>query len=140
MEKPNYPAKLKGVTPSSLEAVGGTRSPRTPRMRRSLSIGTVKRRIIVVSNRLPVTINKKDGKYTFQESSGGLVSGKQSSNLLFEGLEGVKKKLPFVWVGWPGVEIPLADQEHVTETLRDDYHCVPVFLPQTLADQHYNGT
>lgn len=53
-------------------------------------------RLIVVSNRLPVTIVKdKNGEYTFSMSSGGLVSA----------LSGTKKKMSFTWIGWPGKHV-----------------------------------
>ena len=32
-------------------------------------------KLIVISNRLPVTVEYKNGKYSFEESMGGLVSG-----------------------------------------------------------------
>lgn len=51
-------------------------------------------RLLVVSNRLPVTVNKdqKTGEYNFKMSSGGLVTG----------LSGLKKMMSFTWIGWPG--------------------------------------
>lgn len=50
-------------------------------------------RLIVVSNRLPVTIKKgEDGEWSFSMSSGGLVSA----------LSGCKKQMDFTWIGWPG--------------------------------------
>lgn len=53
-------------------------------------------RLIVVSNRLPVTISKdKNGEYHFSMSSGGLVSA----------LSGTKKKMSFTWIGWPGKHV-----------------------------------
>ena len=56
----------------------------------SLSQG---QRLIVVSNRLPVTIKRgDDGEWTFSMSSGGLVSA----------LSGCKKQMDFTWIGWPG--------------------------------------
>lgn len=51
-------------------------------------------RLLVVSNRLPVTVNKdsKSGEYDFKMSSGGLVAA----------LSGLKKMMSFTWIGWPG--------------------------------------
>ena len=51
-------------------------------------------RLLVVSNRLPVTVNKdqKSGEYNFKMSSGGLVAA----------LSGLKKMMSFTWIGWPG--------------------------------------
>lgn len=52
-------------------------------------------RLLVVSNRLPVTVNKdsKSGEYDFKMSSGGLVAA----------LSGLKKMMSFTWIGWPGM-------------------------------------
>ncbi|WRT63373.1 alpha,alpha-trehalose-phosphate synthase [UDP-forming] 1 [Kwoniella shivajii] len=87
-------------------------------------------RLIVVSNRLPVTISKDDkGEYHFKMSSGGLVSA----------LSGCKKTMSFQWIGWPGKDIPMADREIVNKRLLDEYNCVPVYLSDELADRHYNG-
>lgn len=51
-------------------------------------------RVIVVANRLPVTISKDErGTYQFKVASGGLVSA----------LSSLKKEMPFIWIGWPGM-------------------------------------
>lgn len=87
-------------------------------------------RLLVVANRLPVTISKgADGAYTYKMSSGGLVSA----------LLGVRGKLPFLWFGWLGKDIPEADQSTVATQLMEQHGCIPVFLPQQLAEDHYNG-
>jgi trehalose 6-phosphate synthase/phosphatase len=87
-------------------------------------------RLLVVSNRLPITISKNEkGEFVYKLSSGGLVAG----------LEGVKKKLSFIWIGWTGCEIPEDKREEVSEKLRTEYSCVPVFMSDRLADEHYNG-
>ena len=87
-------------------------------------------RLLVVSNRLPVTIrNTGKGKYDYEVSSGGLNSG----------LSALAKEMKFQWFGWPGIVIPDKDVRDVSETLRQDYDAVPVFLEEDLADKHYNG-
>jgi trehalose 6-phosphate synthase/phosphatase len=52
-------------------------------------------RLILVSNRLPVTVNVEDGVLHLQPSGGGLATG----------LRGAREKRGGVWIGWPG-EIP----------------------------------
>jgi trehalose 6-phosphate synthase len=88
--------------------------------------------LIVVSNRLPVTITKDpsapDG-YRFKMSSGGLVSA----------LSGFKKSLSFTWIGWPGFFIPPADRPKVDKLLMEQYSCQAVYLDDDVADKHYNG-
>jgi len=86
--------------------------------------------LIVVSNRLPITINKDaNGKYHFKMSSGGLVSA----------LSGFKKSLNFTWIGWPGFFIPPKDRPLVDKRLMEEYSCQAVYLDDDVADRHYNG-
>lgn len=88
------------------------------------------RRLLVVSNRLPVTISKNhEGQWDFKMSAGGLVSA----------LAGVKNEFPFVWVGWSGSEVPDADQDSLRTELRAQHECVPVFLSDFDAHLYYNG-
>ncbi|OLL22493.1 Alpha,alpha-trehalose-phosphate synthase [UDP-forming] 1 [Neolecta irregularis DAH-3] len=85
-------------------------------------------RLLVVSNRLPITIKRDPkGSYSFSMSSGGLVAA----------LSGMKRE--FSWIGWPGLEIPEAERQGVVKQLKDEYNTVPVFLDDELADRHYNG-
>ncbi|KAI9099956.1 glycosyltransferase family 20-domain-containing protein [Phlyctochytrium arcticum] len=88
-----------------------------------------KSRLIVVSNRLPVTITKKDEGWNFAMSSGGLVSA----------LSGLKKEMKFTWIGWPGLDVPKEQQEDMKQQLIDQHSCLPVFVSDELADMHYNG-
>lgn len=86
--------------------------------------------LVVVSNRLPVTISKDaNGDYHFKMSSGGLVSA----------LSGCKKSLSFTWIGWPGFFIPPKDRPLVDKRLKDEYSCQAVYLADDVADKHYNG-
>ncbi|RIB12039.1 glycosyltransferase family 20 protein [Gigaspora rosea] len=85
-------------------------------------------RLIVVSNRLPVTITKTEKGYNFKMSSGGLVSA----------LSGVKRRMTFTWIGWPGINVPEEERSQVMDQL-EEYSCVPVFVDDDLADRHYNG-
>lgn len=87
--------------------------------------------IIVVSNRLPVTINKNQetGKYEYKMSSGGLVTA----------LQGLKKTSTFQWYGWPGLEIPDDEKDVVRKDLLEKFNAIPIFLSDEIADLHYNG-
>lgn len=86
--------------------------------------------LIVVSNRLPITINKDAaGEYHFKMSSGGLVSA----------LSGCKKSMSFTWIGWPGFFIPPKDRPIVDRRLMEEYSCQAVYLDDDVADRHYNG-
>ncbi|KAG9104978.1 Trehalose-6-P synthase/phosphatase complex synthase subunit [Ceratobasidium sp. 370] len=87
-------------------------------------------RLIVVSNRLPITISRDaKGEYHFKMSSGGLVSA----------LSGCKKSMSFIWIGWTGLFIPPKDRALVDKRLMQEYSCQAVYLDDDLADRHYNG-
>jgi trehalose 6-phosphate synthase len=87
-------------------------------------------RLLLVSNRLPITIKRSDeGKYDMSMSSGGLVSG----------LSGLSKTTTFQWYGWPGLEVPEDEIKTLNKQLKDEYNAVPVMLDDELADRHYNG-
>ena len=87
-------------------------------------------RLLLVSNRLPITIKRSDeGNYSFSMSSGGLVTG----------LSGLSKTTTFEWYGWPGLEVPDAEAGPMIQRLKDEYKAHPVFVDDELADRHYNG-
>ncbi|KAJ4338230.1 Trehalose-6-P synthase/phosphatase complex synthase subunit [Ascochyta clinopodiicola] len=87
-------------------------------------------RLLLVSNRLPITIKRADeGKYEMSMSSGGLVSG----------LSGLSKTTTFQWYGWPGLEVPENEVTGLKDQLKSEYNAVPIMLDDELADRHYNG-
>ncbi|KAJ3342798.1 Trehalose-6-P synthase/phosphatase complex synthase subunit [Gonapodya sp. JEL0774] len=96
---------------------------------------TTPQRLLVVSNRLPVTITSTpEGSWKYKMSSGGLVSA----------LEGVRSKSPqlrdqMLWIGWPGADFSPAEQAIVRGALMVEYNCLPIFIPDAIADLHYNG-
>ncbi|CUM45889.1 Alpha,alpha-trehalose-phosphate synthase UDP-forming [Debaryomyces fabryi] len=90
----------------------------------------IKGKVLVVSNRLPVTIKRSpNGTYDYSMSSGGLVTA----------LQGLKKSTEFQWLGWPGLEIPDDEQKKVNKDLMDKFNCTAIFLSDSIADLHYNG-
>jgi hypothetical protein len=87
-------------------------------------------RLLLVSNRLPITIKRsEDGKYEFSMSSGGLVSG----------LSGLSKSTTFQWYGWPGLEVPEDEIATLKKQLKEEHNAIPIMLDDELADRHYNG-
>lgn len=87
-------------------------------------------RLLLVSNRLPITIKRDDdGQYSFSMSSGGLVTG----------LSGLSKTTTFQWYGWPGLEVSEAEAGAMVKRLKEEHGAVPVFIDDELADMHYNG-
>ncbi|KAJ9650356.1 hypothetical protein H2198_010339 [Neophaeococcomyces mojaviensis] len=87
-------------------------------------------RVLVVANRLPMTIKPKDdGEFEYSISSGGLVAG----------MKGLAKVVDFKWFGWPGIDIHRNDKDKVRLHLADNFNAVPIFLSKDLAEKHYNG-
>lgn len=88
-------------------------------------------RLLVVSNRLPVTVGRdsKTNDFTFKMSSGGLVSA----------LSGLKKMMSFTWIGWPGIDVPEGERKHMEDRLLNEHSSMPVFVSDDLAEDHYNG-
>lgn len=88
-----------------------------------------KRDLIIVSNRLPLSVKHVDEHYESSVSSGGLVTS----------LSGLTKSTQFRWFGWPGIEVKDAnDREQVTQSLAG-HDAIPIFLDSGLAHEHYNG-
>ncbi|MBC7708055.1 bifunctional alpha,alpha-trehalose-phosphate synthase (UDP-forming)/trehalose-phosphatase [Polaromonas sp.] len=87
--------------------------------------------ILIVSNRLPVTVKKVDGKLSFEMSMGGVATGLASY------VNSRKNK----WIGWPGIaseELTDTDKQKITAELAKR-NCVPVFLTKKQVTDFYNG-
>lgn len=91
-------------------------------------------KLYVISNRLPLTIDKKDGAYFCRASSGGLVSA-VSAYLDSE------EESPFEETIWAGVPDCSENAWRVARgTSRDEkYSYMPVFLNKRRYDFYYNG-
>ncbi len=84
--------------------------------------------MILVSNRLPVTVTRRAGKLQFEPSVGGLAVG----------LDAFYRERAARWVGWPG-DLPASAQRTVARRLRTQFQCYPVFLPRLTARRYYAG-
>jgi trehalose 6-phosphate synthase/phosphatase len=58
-------------------------------------------RLLIVSNRLPVTVRSLDGRVVVERSSGGLATG----------MKGPHERMGGLWIGWPGDLEGLAPEE-----------------------------
>ncbi|MFP4013041.1 MAG: bifunctional alpha,alpha-trehalose-phosphate synthase (UDP-forming)/trehalose-phosphatase [Chitinispirillaceae bacterium] len=89
------------------------------------------RRIILVSNRLPITVDKRKGVLHYHHSVGGLATG----------LDTFHQSRECMWIGWPGIasdRTKEAEKNQITETLSES-RCIPVFLSRAEIDKFYNG-
>ncbi|MBK8979393.1 MAG: bifunctional alpha,alpha-trehalose-phosphate synthase (UDP-forming)/trehalose-phosphatase [Planctomycetes bacterium] len=85
-------------------------------------------RLVIVSNRLPVSLRIDREQWSARRSSGGLAAA----------LAGVAGRGSSVWVGWPGCVVPDALKQPVSEWMaRDDL--VPVFLSADDEELYYHG-
>ena len=87
--------------------------------------------VLIVSNRLPITVKKLNGVLSYETSIGGLSSG----------LSGYVKGRMNMWIGWPGIasdDLTDADQTAIIAHLAKQ-HCKPVFLTQRQIDDFYAG-
>ena len=87
-------------------------------------------KLVVVSNRLPISVTKRDGKLHFEASSGGLATA--MSTLSNEDR---------VWVGWPGIaadELTAQDKHEITAELAK-HGCYPVYLTKSQVELYYEG-
>lgn len=89
--------------------------------------------LIVVSNRLPVSITKvADGQFTYNHAHGGLPTAMSSLDI----------KSGYLWIGWPGIASEYLtddDKKQITDHLFNEYRCVPVFLTQQQIADFYEG-
>lgn len=86
-------------------------------------------RIVIISNRLPVTLEKQEDNLIYHPSAGGLATG----------LNSLDEEIPRIWIGWPGVE---SENEEERETIRDgllERGLVPVFLSEEEIHLFYEG-
>jgi trehalose 6-phosphate synthase/phosphatase len=86
-------------------------------------------RLVIISNRLPITITEQDGKLQYKPSAGGLATG----------LNSLGDSIERIWIGWPGIDI---QSEEKKEGVREDlleHDLIPVFLSQQEIQLYYEG-
>jgi len=88
-------------------------------------------RLIVVSNRLPVSISKHPDGIHFNKSVGGLATG----------LSCLSDKRRLIWIGWPGITIERLTNENKAkaEEQLSQKNCQPVFLSKKQIRDYYQG-
>ena len=86
-------------------------------------------KVIIVSNRLPIRIEKENNKLTYHPSEGGLATG----------LGSIYKQGNNLWIGWPGIELKKdKEKQGVTDEIRKE-NMVPVFLTSEDVEVFYEG-
>src|SRR5690606_26065805 len=87
-------------------------------------------RLLLVSNRLPVTVSKEDGEVTVEPSSGGLATG----------LSGPHRDSDGWWIGWPGTlgDLTPEKRDQVLRKLHS-LRLVPIELSPEEVTGYYEG-
>ncbi|MGA7121928.1 MAG: bifunctional alpha,alpha-trehalose-phosphate synthase (UDP-forming)/trehalose-phosphatase [Polyangiaceae bacterium] len=87
-------------------------------------------RLILVSNRLPVTVRLDDGEVSISRSPGGLATGLRMPH----------ERTGGIWIGWPGdvSGLDLAQQRALGSHL-SELRCVPVHLTGAEVAGYYDG-
>jgi trehalose 6-phosphate synthase/phosphatase len=92
----------------------------------------MKKRLIIVSNRLPVTLEKKKGGFTLKESVGGLATGVKSFYGDYDSM----------WIGWGGVpkeNTTAEERRDISARLQEEHRNYPIFLTKNEIRNFYHG-
>lgn len=92
----------------------------------------MKKRIIIISNRLPITLEKKKGEIKYKKSVGGLATGMSSFHSDYDS----------IWIGWCGIpkeNLTTQQMNEITRTLQQEYKSHPVFLTRSEVNSFYYG-
>ena len=86
-------------------------------------------RLLIVSNRLPVTVTREEGALRVQPSAGGLATG----------LSGPHERSGGLWIGWPGDTEGDAEDREALERHLVGLRAVPVWLDADEVNRFYEG-
>lgn len=95
----------------------------------------MKKKLIIVSNRLPITITKNphSNRFQYNRSQGGLVRG---VNDFFK-----HSKKDAIWIGWCGLSTEHTspkERKSITQYLIKKYRYYPIFLSNDLIRKYYH--
>jgi len=88
-------------------------------------------RLLIISNRLPVSVTKRANKLNFQPSVGGLATG----------LASFRESHQSRWVGWPGIakdKLSTEQKQQIVDNLKE-HNCHSVFLSAKDVRNFYYG-
>jgi len=84
---------------------------------------------IIVSNRLPISLRHRNGKFEFKPSAGGLATG----------LGSIYKEGENIWIGWPGNTVDDPEQRAEIIIELHELKMAPVFLSKQDVEEFYEG-
>ena len=87
-------------------------------------------RVLIVSNRLPVTVNIEDGEPLLEQSMGGLATG----------LASLMESSNARWIGWPGDLSSLSELQRARVNAQlEARHLAPIELTPAQVEGYYEG-
>jgi trehalose 6-phosphate synthase/phosphatase len=88
-------------------------------------------RLVVVSNRLPMTLTKERGSWKSSRSPGGLATA----------MDPLLERNGGIWIGWSGDSSAKADprRQAVLDEWREKENCIAVDLPADVVKGYYEG-
>ncbi|MGD2162155.1 MAG: bifunctional alpha,alpha-trehalose-phosphate synthase (UDP-forming)/trehalose-phosphatase [Anaerolineales bacterium] len=90
----------------------------------------VPERLIVVSNRLPVTVKRENGGFAYTPSVGGLATT----------LNALRDEMEMIWIGTPGINVDSTeDFKQIATDLQEKFDSVPLQLSVDQFDKYYLG-
>jgi trehalose 6-phosphate synthase/phosphatase len=92
-------------------------------------------RLLVVSNRAPVTASVREGKIRVRKSAGGLATGVGS----YLERRRIAEEQNALWVGWPGIVVDNSMKRGVEDLLLSEHGVWPVFLTKEQIALYYEG-
>lgn len=92
-------------------------------------------RLVIVSNRLPVSVTDTEGRLELTSSAGGLATGLQAF------LKNIRRGpgTEFLWAGWPGGSFPAERHDEIRSRLEQECHGFPISLSQEETEKFYEG-
>ena len=96
-------------------------------------------RLLIVSNRLPITVVEEGGSLNYKESVGGLVSGLKSYLDSPRSSSSAKSINDYAWLGWPGTTIKERMKDELKARIYSELHSYPVFISEKAMDKFYLG-
>jgi len=93
-------------------------------------------RLIIISNRLPFSLDRDGDKLSIRQSSGGLVSAIKS---YFESNTNKDQLSEKLWMGVADFPQEDWDQAVASHAARQDFGIIPLYVDKELYDNYYNG-
>jgi len=86
-------------------------------------------RLIIISNRLPIKVQRNNDSYSFTKSEGGVATG----------LESLDSNIEKIWIGWPGIDVKYEQDRQLITNIFKRYKYHPVFLSKKQIKEYYDG-